>query len=694
MSIVFITEKPSVAREYRKVLGISDSDGKKGYYEGHSSVMGGNTIVTWAVGHLVSLCTPDKQNPEWAGNWSKSKLPMIPEKYKYAPLEGTADQYHNVKSVYTRSDVDCIYYAGDSGREGIYIQALIRNQIFKSKPKCDEKVVWISSYSEPSILQGIKDAKPYSDYQNMVDSGYARAISDWLIGMNFTQGFTLTSNKLINTGRVITPTLAMIVGRQNEIDNFTKTFFYGLQASNGAAWKAVEGSRFFESDLLYNENGFLKEADAEKLVAECNGDKKLTASKVEVKEKREYAPHPFSLLDLQVYCSKNLKMSPDMTLKIAQSLYENKYTTYPRTDTKFLDTKTQADLKKHGYDIPDRYVDDSKVTDHYAIIPDVNGRGLSNDTALLSGDEKKVYDIIEKRFLDLMKPAFVFDAVSVAYKHSCGEYFFIGFKNVKALGWREGQKVDMTQTAVPAEGSVIAVDEFTIRNMETKPPVPFTTDTLLQAMDNAGRFVEDDALKKQLKACKGIGTPATRAEVIKRLADKGFIIIDSKQKVTPTEFGMKVVPIITKYDETLVSPVKTAEMEMQLERIASGELNINDYLAEINEYVRTTTKTILANQDTTFASERGSGDSPTYKCPKCGGDVVHGKFGWYCKAKCGFFPKQKIFGYELKEKQVEALLSGKQTSFTANGRKTIVLPQITEREYKGKTYYNWQTKNG
>ena len=696
MSIVFITEKPSVAREYRKILHVSDSDGGKGYYEGQSSVMNANTIITWAVGHLVSLCTPDKQNPDWAGNWSKSKLPMIPDKYKYAPIEGTADQFHNVKSVYTRSDIDCIYYAGDSGREGIYIQALIRNQIFKSNPKCKEKVVWISSFSEPAILEGIKTAKPYSEYQNMVDSGYARAISDWLIGMNFTQGFTLTSNKLINTGRVITPTLAMIVNRQNEIDNFKKTDFYGVQASNGAAWKVVKGSRFFESDLLYNDNGFIKKSDAEKLVAGCNGDKSLKVDKAEVKEKKEYAPHPFSLLDLQVYCSKFLKMSPDVTLKIAQSLYENKYTTYPRTDTNFLDTKTQADLKNHGYNIPDRYVDDSKVTDHYAIIPDVNGRGLSSDTDLLSGEEKTVYEIIEKRFLDLMKPAFIYDAVSITYKHSCGEFFFIGFKNVKALGWREGQNVDTTQTPVPAEGSIVPVDEFTIRNMETKPPVPFTTDTLLQAMDNAGRFVEDDALKKQLKACKGIGTPATRSEIIKRLADKQFIVIDKKQKVAPTEFGMKVIPIIAKYDETLVSPVKTAEMEMQLERIANGELTIDDYLAEINEYVRSTTKNILANQDTTFASERGGGSGATYKCPKCGGDVVHGKFGWYCKTtpKCGFYPQQKVFGHELTEKAVEALLSGKQTSFTANGKKTIVLPEITEREYNGKTYYNWQTKNG
>lgn len=693
MSIVFITEKSSVAKEYRKILGISDGDGKKGYYEGESSVMHDNVIVTWAVGHLVSLCNPDKQKPEWAGHWNKSKLPMIPETYKYEPLSGTADQYKVVKSVYTRPDISCIYYAGDSGREGIYIQALIRNQIFKGKPKCDEKVVWISSFSEPAILEGIKTAKPYSQYQNMIDSGYARAISDWLIGMNFTQSFTLTSNKLINTGRVITPTLAMIVNRQNEIDNFKKTYFFGVQADSKAVWKAAEGSKYFNSDLLYNENGFLRENDAKKLVDECNSDRKLTITNVEVKQKSEYAPHPFSLTDLQSYCSKVLKLSPADTLQIAQTLYEGKYTTYPRTDTKFLDTKTQADLAAHGYNIPNRYVDDSKVTDHYAIIPDVNGRGLSDETRFLTGNEKIVYEIIENRFLDLMKPPFIYDTVSVTYKHSCGEFFFNGFRNVKQLGWKEKAEIDMTQTPVPTKGSVVPVQEFSIRNLETKPPVAFTTGTLIQAMDSAGRFVEDEEMREQLKICKGIGTPATRANIIDRLADKQFIMIDDKQKITPTDFGKAVIPIVAKYDETLVSPIKTAEMEMELEKIANGELAINDYLNTVNEYVRVTTKNILASQDTTFARE-GGGSGETYKCPKCGGDVVFGKFGWYCKDKCGFYPKQKVFGHELTDKQTELLLSGKQTSFTSNGKKTIVLPEICENTWNGKVYYNWQTKKG
>lgn len=691
MSIVFITEKPSVAKEYRNVLEINDNERSKGYYEGESPVMKDNVIVTWAVGHLVSLCTPDKQNPDWAGAWSKTKLPMIPDKYKYTPLSGTKDQYDVVKSLYTRNDISCIYYAGDSGREGIYIQALIRNQIFKTKPKCDEKVVWISSFSKTAILEGIKTAKPYSTYQNMVNSGYARAISDWLIGMNFTQGFTLTSNKLINTGRVITPTLAMIVNRQAEIDKFTKTYFYGVQTESGITWKVVKGSAYFESDDLYNENGFLRKEDAEKLTAKCNGDKKLTVADVKVKETPEYAPFMFSLADLQTYCSKAFHFSPAKTLEIAQTLYEAKYTTYPRTDSRYLDTKTQADLASHGYNIPNRYVDDNKVTDHYAIIPDVNGLGFSKSVNSLDDDELKVYKAIEKRFLDTMKPAFMYDAVSITYKHSCGEFFFEAFRNVKQLGWREGEKgIDVTQRSVPQNGNTLPVKEFSIRNMETKPPVPFTTGSLITAMEKAGSLVDDADARKILKESKGIGTPATRSGIIERLIDKKFIEVDDKQKITPTDFGKAVVPMIAKYDETLVSPMKTADMESKLEAIASGELSYEEYLKEISQYVRQTTTTILSTQDTTFASENG-GSGETYSCPKCGGDVVYGKYGWYCKSKCGFYPKQKVYGHELTDKQTESLLAGEKIVFTSNGKKTTVLPEIVEKPWNGKIYYNWRT---
>ena len=244
MSTIIITEKPSVAQEYKKVLGVKPSEKTDGYVEGYSPVLKKDVIITWAVGHLIAISSPEVQNPDWGGRWSKEHLPMIPKQFKYEPQKSTYKQFKIVKSLYTRKDVERIYYAGDSGREGIYIQALIRNQIFRTAPKIDERVVWIDSYTEESILNGIRDAKPYAEYQPMIDSGYARAISDWLIGMNFTEGFTLTSGKLMNCGRVMTPTLAMIVNRQKDIDEFTKTYYYGIKADKFASWKAVKESRF------------------------------------------------------------------------------------------------------------------------------------------------------------------------------------------------------------------------------------------------------------------------------------------------------------------------------------------------------------------------------------------------------------------------------------------------------------------
>ena len=244
-----------MAQEYKKVLKVQPNGKTDGYIEGYSPIMKDNVIVTWAVGHLVTICPPEKQNEAWAGKWSIDNLPMIPQKFRYEPIKDTYNQFKIVKSLYLRKDIDTIYYAGDSAREGIYIQALIRSQIFQTPPKINEYVVWIDSYTENEILRGIREAKPYSQYQKMIDSGYARAMTDWLIGMNFTEAFTLTSGKLINTGRVMTPTLAMVVNRQKEIDNFIKTDFYGIKANDSIYWKAVEGSRYYESPLLYNENG-------------------------------------------------------------------------------------------------------------------------------------------------------------------------------------------------------------------------------------------------------------------------------------------------------------------------------------------------------------------------------------------------------------------------------------------------------
>lgn len=665
---VFVTEKPSVAAEYRKVLQVQDDNKSKGYYEGHSAKLGADVIITWAVGHLIALCKPELQNPDWK-EWKRETLPMIPKRFKYAVVPTVKKQYDVIASVYTRNDVDCIYYAGDSGREGIYIQALIRNQIFKTAPALTEKVVWIDSYTEDSILNGIKTAKPYSDYQPMIDSGYMRAISDWLIGMNFSRCFSMTSGSM-RVGRVMTPTLAMVVKRQAEIDNFVKTDFYGVKADDFAAWRAVKGSRFYESSELYNENGFIDRTAAQALADECGKDLRLTVEDVKVQTKTEYAPYLFNLADLQATCSKRLHISPARTLEIVQSLYEKKFTTYPRTDSRFLTTAVAKDLKAQGYDIPKRYVDDSKVTDHYAIIPTFQGNqaALSDET-----NEKSVYEVILKRFTDTMLPPYIYEAVSVTYLHSNKERFFEAYRINKQLGFKEkdepaaDDKADEVETVsnkpVPQKGAVISVSAFTIKEMETKPPTAYTTGSLILAMEKAGKLVEDEELREQIKT-SGIGTSATRAGILEKLQKDGYITVDKRQKIAPTDVGKQIIPIIAKYDEALVSPLKTADMENRLSAIANREIKKDQYLDFVTQYVQETTKRVLAENHERVVGANGAKQYKQYDCPCCGKPMKYGKFGWWCSGKpdCTFSLNIEICGHKMKEKDLADLIEKGRTA--------------------------------
>lgn len=705
---IIITEKPSVAREYEKVLKVKSKGKTDGYIEGTCSLLG-DIVITWAVGHLVKLGIPKEQNPEWE-KWNKAHLPMIPQSYKYLPQSATKKQFNVVKSLYTRKDIDCLYYAGDSGREGIYIQALIRNQIFKTTPKFDEKVVWIDSYTEESIINGIKTAKPYSHYQSMVDSGYMRAISDWLIGMNFTQAFTMAfgNGNTINVGRVMTPTLAMIVQRQTELDNFTKTYFYGIKADDFATWKAVKGSHYFESDDLYNERGFIKKEKALSLISELRQDKKLVVDNVKVEKKTEYAPYLFNLAELQAYCSKHFKISPDNTLKIAQSLYEKKFTTYPRTDARFLSTAVAKELKSKGYDIPSRYVDDSKITDHYAIIPTFHG-----DANTLNGLDKSVYEAILKRFTDTMLPPYKYDAVSITYIHTNREKFFENFKIVTQYGFKNGMEQkdeEISNKSIPNKGDIVKVNDFVLNELETKPPVPYTTGTLILTMEKAGKFIEDEELREQIKTC-GIGTSSTRASIIEKLQEVNFINVDSKQKITPTELGKNAIAIVSEFDEQLISPIKTADMENNLSAIVSGDMKKDDYQNVVTKYVSDLTRKILNNSSGNFVmaekevntsnnsssnvndmfsrfkksnisssepqpkqSQNGWGkfvkssepqqqkSSPQtntstkkHNCPCCGNDLKFGKYGWYCDCKYSF--NIEVCGKKMTETDLEDLIS-------------------------------------
>lgn len=698
MPTIFITEKPSVAQEYKRILQVSGGTGD-GYIEGKSGYLGKDVIITWAVGHLISIAQPNEQDEKWNVKWAEMPMPIIPSNFKYKPIPSSAKQFQIVKKLFRRNDIDAIYYAGDSGREGIYIQALIRNSVFGGKdPKFDERVVWINSFTETEIKRGIKEAKPYHDYDKMIQSGYARAISDWLIGMNFTIALSLAcKGKAINTGRVMTPTLAMIVNRQNEIDNFVKTDYYGVSADIGKEinWKAVKESRFFESDELYNENGFLKEQDCDKLIAEFVKDMSLTVSDVKVQKKSELAPLFFNQTDLQSYCSKTFHISPSDTLAIAQELYEEKYTTYPRTSARVISTAVAQDYKKRfGYNIPSKYVDDSQIEDHYAIIPTFEGNADK-----LTGLKAKVYNAIHKRFMDSMKPAFEYDAVSVTYRHSNGEFFFDSFKNITQTGWKFVEETEKVHYDVPAKGLTVKVSAFNKRNLETTPPTAYTTGSLVAEMEKAGKYLDDKELKSVLKGVKGIGTDATRAGIVKKLIDKEFILVDSKQKVTPTAFGKAIIPIVAKYDEQLVSPAKTAEMETKLSDIANGNISYNSYISEVESYVADTTKRIQSGsgdslvgvQGATYGSKAAPSNEPLPNCPHCGAELTYGKFGIYCTNKCGV-SLTSVFKKELTDKQIRTLLSGKEIVLKDGNRQQVILPELTANEYQGKTFYNWTVK--
>ena len=696
---IIITEKPSVAGEYAKVLGIKDGAKAKGYLEGHSPVLNKDIQITWAVGHLIELGSVAEQKEgkklpktQQKVPWKKENLPIFPEDWLYKVSDDTRKQYDVVKSLYTQKDIDCILYAGDSGREGIYIQALIRNQIFKKAPKFEEKVVWIDSYTDESIKNGIRDAKPYTAYQNMIDSGYERAKTDWLIGMNFSQCYSLANNyrngvKVIATGRVMSPVLDLVVKKQEEIDNFKPTDFFTVKADCpfNPQWKAIKGSKYFESDLLYNETGFKKKEDCENFIKELNKDMHLSVKDIKTEKKTEYAPLLFNLAELQNHCSKTYHISPDATLKIAQSLYEKKVTTYPRTDARVLSSAVAKDIEaKTGKKVPSKYVDDSKITDHYAIIPTgIKPSGL-NDL------EQKVYDDINKRYEAIFMPPYVYNAISITYEHQNKECFFASGRQDLDLGYKKlyDEKAQTFDVKL-SKGDKVDVKTYDLGASQTKPPTPYTTGTLILTMEKAGKFIEDEELRNQITC--GIGTSATRAGIIEKLAKNGYITIDKKQKVAPTNIGKQIDKIIEQYDAKLLSPEKTADMEQRLNDIAEGKVKTEDYEKYVKTYITDTINTVFedvkknpiqASTDTgttgTMTNTSVNQPTETYECPKCKGNnkksmLKFGRFGFYCENKCGFSfnTVEKKNGVLLTEKDLQDLIKdGKTKVFTFHFEKS------------------------
>lgn len=617
MKSLIICEKPSVAQQFAKTLGVNGR--KDGYIENDSY------IITWCIGHLVTMSYPEKYDPKLK-KWDLNTLPFLPEKYKYEVIESVAKQFKIVETQLNRKDVTVIYNAGDSGREGEYIQRLVYNMAGYNK-NAKMKRVWIDSQTDEAIREGIRNAKDASEYDSLCDSAYMRAIEDYAIGINFSRALSCKfgnkfrqmikseKNKAISVGRVMTCVLGMIVEREMQIKKFTPTPFYGIEADCGFSckWKAVEGTSFYESPLLYNDTGFKEKEPAEKLKSIFDSKPALMVTSVNRKMEKKKAPLLYNLAELQNECSQKFKISPDKTLEIAQKLYEAKLTTYPRTDARVLSTpvaeviqKNLTGLVKYGYQkdnieyvLQDNlyknikksvYCDDSKVTDHYAIIP----TGMI-DTSNLDELETKVFHLIIDRFVSIFFPEAVYEKVEVALMHPSKERFYTSEKVLKSpgylvvTGYPEDAK-NSTLSDVKEKDVLRAI--FEIKEGKTTPPKRYNTGSLILAMENAGNLIEDEELRAQIKG-SGIGTSSTRAEIIKKLVKISYITVNQKtQIVTPHSDGEAVYQIVKENIPAMLSPKMTANWEKGLQQITDREITKEKYLDILNSYVIKTVEEI------------------------------------------------------------------------------------------------------
>lgn len=634
---VYIAEKPSVAQEFAKALH-TDFKRKDGYLEAD------NHIVTWCVGHLVTMSYPDAYD-EKLKRWSFDTLPFIPQTFKYEVIPAVQKQFDIVKGILNRADVDTIYVCTDSGREGEYIYRLVRQEA-KVKDK-QERRVWIDSQTEEEILRGIREAKDLEEYDNLSASAYLRAKEDYLMGINFSRLLTLKygnsiSNYLghkytvLSVGRVMTCVLGMVVRREREIREFVKTPFYRVLSSISleeknfdGEWKAVKGSKYFESLDLYKENGFKEKVKAEELIAYLSDGEPLTCTVTAIEKKKEKKNPPllYNLAELQNECSKRFKISPDETLRIVQELYEKKLVTYPRTDARVLSTAVAKEIHKNlnglsKYDMASpylkdivafgshkglektRYVNDKQITDHYAIIP--TGQGLQALNSV-SHTARQVYDTIVRRFLSIFYPPAVYQKVSITTKIK-EESFFSNFKvlaeegYLKVVGTGNAGKQDsesdmdmnffeLLQTV--KKGTVLPVKELTIKEGETSPPKRYNSGSIILAMENAGQLIEDEDLRAQIKG-SGIGTSATRAEILKKLIHIKYLMLNKKtQIITPTLLGEMVFDVVEHSIRSLLNPELTASWEKGLTYVADGEITSDEYMMKLEHFINSRTQGVL-----------------------------------------------------------------------------------------------------
>ena len=727
---LIITEKPSVAVEFAKVLQVSGR--KDGYIENDKYV------ITWCVGHLVGMVYPESYDEKYK-KWKLEDLPFLPKDYKYDVIKDVAKQYNIVHGMLHREDIDRVYWAGDAGKEGQTIEENIRN-FGGVREGMEELRVWIDSQTEEEILRGIREAKPMSDYANLGNSGIMRTIEDYAMGINFSRVMSVKYGNLLNNaagttsytaiavGRVMTCVLGMVVFREREIRNFKETPFYRVvgtftDAGIEGEWKAVEGSKYFQSPLLYKENGFKEEKDANALIDLCTGkEAKVKAIEKSVSKKR--APLLFNLAELQAECSKRFKISPDETLQIAQDLYEKKLTTYPRTDARVLSTAVAKEIyknlnklkgyeemapyvehilqtKTHTWIAKTAYVDDSKVTDHYAIIP----TGQLTELNKLDSLQRSVFELICRRFLSIFYPAAEYQNVKLTVGVE-KEEFFVSAKVLKVPGYLEVAGLPKKKTTVNAEdienpdgnpfgdeeegktadpqvllaladrlhvGDTVEVGGYAIRHGKTSPPKRYTSGSMVLAMENAGQLIEDEELREQIKGC-GIGTSATRAEIIKKLVRIGYLNLNKKTQIlTPENLGEMVYEVVNLTVPALLNPQMSASWEKGLDGITRGTVDFWEYRTKLEDFIRRETLKMidqnlrqeLAERVSEFAGKNARGIGARkkigVKCPICEGELVTTPFGYGCtnykqdKSGCNFNIGE-IAGVTLAEEQVKALL--------------------------------------
>lgn len=635
MKSLYIAEKPSVAQEFMKALG-ENPQRRDGYSESDDAVF------TWCVGHLVTMSYPAEYDASLK-RWSMDTIPFIPTEWKYEIIPAVAKQFNIVAGLLNREDVDKIYVCTDSGREGEYIYRLVE-QMAGVHGKIRLRV-WIDSQTEEEIKRGVREAKDLSEYDNLSEAAYLRAKEDYLMGINFSRVLTLKYGQAISSffrqnnrtviavGRVMTCVLGMVVRREREIRNFVKTPFYRVVATLplsedknfDAEWKVVQGSKYFESPKLYKENGFKERKDAEELIGLLSENKPVTMEVLSIERKTENKQPPllYNLAELQNDCSKLFKLSPDETLRHTQELYEKKLVTYPRTDARVLSTAVAKVIDKNitGLrNVPEykafveeilaaksyegiaktRYVNDKQITDHYAIVP--TGQGFNN-LKNLSATTKAVYYAIVRRFLSIFYPAAVYKKISISLKRDT-ESFFASFKVLEKEGYlkvvnsykkskadgeeAEEEKYDeafLEKLKALKKGSILDVSEFNVKEGETSPPKRYNSGSMILAMENAGQLIEDEELRAQIKG-SGIGTSATRAEILKKLVDKKYINLNNKtQIITPSQLGEIVYDVVDNSIKRLLDPRLTASWEKGLTGVAEGNISTEEYLLKLEAFI-------------------------------------------------------------------------------------------------------------